>query len=69
MEAAEGGNGVQEPERRLTEAERRAEVRLAQRADALRANLKRRKSQFRARAEALTDVSPGDTGAPRSADD
>ena len=69
MDPVEGRDGVQDPERRRTEAEIRAEARLAKRAEALRANLKRRKSQLRARAEALTDVSPGDTGAARLADE
>ena len=69
MEPADGRDGVQEPVRRRTEAEMRAEARLAKRAEGLRANLKRRKSQLRARAEALSDVSPGDTAAVRLADE
>ena len=62
MDAVEGRDGVQDPERLRTEAERRAELRSSQRAEALRANLKRRKSQLRARAEAANDVLPEDTG-------
>ena len=62
MDAVDGRDGVQDPERLRTEAERRAELRSSQRAEALRANLKRRKSQLRARAEAANDVLPEDTG-------
>ncbi len=67
MVAVERRDGVLEPERPRTEAERRAEVRAAKRAEALRANLKRRKSQFRARAGALGPL-PEDTGTTRSPD-
>ncbi len=62
MTAVERRDGVQEPERLRTEAERQAELRSAKRGEALRANLKRRKSQLRARAEAHNDVAPEDTG-------
>ena len=68
MDPAERRDGVQEPERVRTGAEMRAEARLAKRAEALKTNLKRRKSQLRARAEALHDVSSKDTGAARPAD-
>ena len=62
MTSVERRDGVQEPERLRTEAERQAELRSSKRGDALRANLKRRKSQLRARAEAQNDVSPEGTG-------
>ena len=68
MNAVERPDGVQEPERPRTEAELRAEHRSSRRAEALRANLKRRKSQLRARAETGREVSPEDIGTVRSRD-
>ncbi len=68
MDSAERRDSVQDLAGRRTEAEVKAEARLAKRAEALRANLKRRKSQARARAEAEHEPSPEDTGAARSAD-
>lgn len=66
MDAVERPDGVQEPGRPRTEAEMRAEHRSSKRAEALRANLKRRKSQLRARAEAGQEVLPEDIGTARS---
>ena len=68
MNAVERPDGVQEPERPRTEAELRAEHRASKRAEALRANLQRRKSQLRARAETGREVSPEDIGTVRSRD-
>ena len=67
MDAVERRDGVQEPEGLRTGAETRADLRSAKRAEALRANLKRRKSQLRARAEAGQDISLA--GTARSRDD
>ena len=68
MNAVERPDGTQEPERPRTEAERRAEHRSSKRGEALRANLKRRKSQLRARAEAGQEVPPGNIGVAPSHD-
>ena len=68
MNAVERPDGVQEAERPRTEAELRAEHRSSRRAEALRANHKRRKSQHRARAETGREVSPADNGIVRSRD-
>lgn len=66
MNAVERRDGAEGAERPRTEAERRAELRSSKRAEALRANLKRRKSQLRARAEAGLDILTDDTGTVRA---
>ena len=65
MNGVERPDGVQAPERLRTKAEMRAELRSSKSAEALRANLKRRKSQLKARAESGQDVSPEDPTRPR----
>ena len=62
MNAVERRDGTEGAGRPRTDAERRAELRSAKRAEALRANLKRRKSQLKARAEAGQDILTDDTG-------